>query len=225
MTTIPHLRRLGLLIVAASALLWWLTAHTDVFYADGLRYIAQARAIDQGSWRQGFVRSVDHPIYPMAIAAAHGLMGGNDPRDWQIAAQVAAAISGVLLVIPVYLICLEVFGPCQCVAGLFLALLAAVQRSRPCRRSQREHVPAFLELGALGSLAIPTRGRLFWLPLVIGLSVLAYLTRPEGLILPVTLLGSLSCFPCFTRARCHEKTGGGRSECLWRGQFSRRVLS
>ena len=53
---------------------------------------------------------MDHPIYPMAIAAVHRLIGGDRPRDWQMAAQAAAAISGVLLVIPVYLISLEVFG-------------------------------------------------------------------------------------------------------------------
>ena len=75
MTTAQHVRRLGLLMVAASALLWWLAAHTDVFFADGLRYITQARAIGRGAWTQGFVRSVDHPIYPMAIAAVHGLCG------------------------------------------------------------------------------------------------------------------------------------------------------
>ena len=111
MTTAQHVRRLGLLIIGAAALLWWLAVHTDVFFADGLRYIAQARAIDHGSWTQGLVRSVDHPIYPMAIAAMHRLLGGDEPRDWQTAAQVAAAISGVLLVIPVYLVSVEVFGP------------------------------------------------------------------------------------------------------------------
>lgn len=87
MTTAQHLRRLGLLIAAAAALLWWLTAHTDVFFADGLRYIAQAKAIDHGPRTTGLVRSVDHPVYPMAIAAMHRLRGGDDPRDWQAAAQ------------------------------------------------------------------------------------------------------------------------------------------
>ena len=116
----------ALLIFAASALLWWLTAHTDVFFADGLRYIAQARAIDQGSWTQGLVRSVDHPIYPMAIAAVHRVLGGDRPRDWQTAAQVAAAISGVLLVIPIYLVSLEDFRARERMVGLFLDLLAAV---------------------------------------------------------------------------------------------------
>ncbi len=37
-------------------------------------------------------------------------MGGDRPRDWQTAAQVAAAIAGVLLVVPTYLIALELFG-------------------------------------------------------------------------------------------------------------------
>ena len=81
MTTTQHVRRLGLLMVAVSALLTWLIAHTDVFFADGLRYIAQAKTIDHGSWTQGLVRSVDHPVYPMAIAAVHRLLGGNrSPR-------------------------------------------------------------------------------------------------------------------------------------------------
>ena len=40
-------------------------------------------------------------------------------------------------------------------------------------------------------------GRLFWLPVVIVLAVLAYLTRPEGLILPVALLGSLILLSVF----------------------------
>ena len=123
MTTAQHVRRLGLLMVAASALLSWLIAHTDVFFADGLRYIAQAKMIDHGSWTQGLVRSVDHPVYPMAIAAVHRLLGGDDPRDWQTAAQVAAAISGVLLVIPIYLVSLEVFGPSSAWLACFLIYL------------------------------------------------------------------------------------------------------
>ena len=197
MTTIPHGRRLGLLIVAASALLWWLTAHTDVFFADGLRYIAQARAIDQGSWRQGFVRSVDHPIYPMAIAAVHRLIGGHDPRDWQMAAQVAAAISGVLLVIPVYLISLEVFGPASAWLACFLLYLLPFNGHVLADALSESTFLLFWSLGLWAALRFLRDGRLLWLPLVIALSVLAYLTRPEGLILPVALLGSLLLLSVF----------------------------
>ena len=159
MTTIPHLRRLGLLIVAASALLWWLTAHTDVFFADGLRYIAQARAIDQGSWRQGFVRSVDHPIYPMAIAAVHRLLGGNDPRDWQTAAQVAAAISGVLLVIPVYLVSLEVFGPASAWLACFLLYLLPFNGHVLADALSESTFLLFWSWGLWAALRVPAAGR------------------------------------------------------------------
>lgn len=197
MTTIPHVRRIELLIVAASALLWWLTAHTDVFFADGLRYIAQARAIDQGSWRQGFVRSVDHPIYPMAIAAVHRLMGGADPRDWQTAAQVAAAISGVLLVIPIYLISLEVFGPANAWLACFLLYLLPFNGHVLADALSESTFLLFWSWGLWAALRFLREGRLFWLPLVIALSVVAYLTRPEGLILPVALLGSLLLLSVF----------------------------
>ena len=42
-----HLVRITLLMTAALALLTWLAAHTEVMFADGLRYIALAQAIDQ----------------------------------------------------------------------------------------------------------------------------------------------------------------------------------
>ena len=56
-------------MLAAGLLLGWLVMHTEIFYTDGLRYIAQARTIDQGSLTKGLVHSVDHPIYPAAIVA------------------------------------------------------------------------------------------------------------------------------------------------------------
>jgi len=36
-------------MIAATILLGWLAAHTEVFYADGMRYINQAQVIDQGA--------------------------------------------------------------------------------------------------------------------------------------------------------------------------------
>jgi hypothetical protein len=206
MTTIPHVKRLGLLIVAASALLWWLTAHTDVFFADGLRYIAQARAIDQGSWRQGFVRSVDHPIYPMAIAAVHRMLGGDDPRDWQMAAQIAAAIAGVLLVIPVYLISLEVFGAANAWLAVFLLYLLPFNSHVLADALSESTFLLFWSWGVWAALRFLRQGRLVWLPLVIALAVLAYLTRPEGLILPVALLGSLLLLSVFYAGEIPRKS-------------------
>jgi Dolichyl-phosphate-mannose-protein mannosyltransferase len=197
MTTAQHVRRLGLLMVAASALLSWLIAHTDVFFADGLRYIAQAKTIDHGSWTQGLVHSVDHPIYPMAIAAVHRLLGGHDPHDWQTAAQVAAAISGVLLVIPIYLVSLEVVGPSVAWLACLLVYLVPFNGHVLADTLSESTFLLFWTCGLWSTLRFLRAGGLVWVPLLIAFSVLAYLTRPEGLILPVALLASLIMLSLF----------------------------
>ena len=191
MTTAQHARRLGSLIVVAAALLSWLIAHTDVFFADGLRYIAQAKTIEHGSWTQGLVRSVDHPIYPMSIAVVHRMLGGNDPHDWQTAAQVAAAISGVLLVIPVYLVSLEVFGPSSAWLACFLIYLLPFNGHVLADTLSESTFLLFWTWGLWSTLRFLRAGALVWVPLTIAFSVLAYLTRPEGLILPIALLATL----------------------------------
>jgi hypothetical protein len=205
MKPIQHASRIALLIVGASALLLWLTAHTDVFYADGLRYIAQARTIDHGSWKQGLTRSVDHPIYPMMIAGVHRLIGGNDPREWQTAAQIASAISGALLVIPVYLISLEVFGPASAWLACFLIYLLPFNGHVLADALSESTFLLFWSWGLWSALRFLREGRLPWLAIVISLSVLAYLTRPEGLILPVALLGALVLMTCFCASELPQK--------------------
>ena len=69
MATGRHAKRIGLLMLAAGLLLGWLVVHTEIFYTDGLRYIAQARTIDQGSLAKGTVsfgrpsRSIRRPSW------------------------------------------------------------------------------------------------------------------------------------------------------------------
>ena len=63
---------------------------------------------DRGS--EAVARAVDHPAYPLAVAAAHRVRGGNGPTAWQTAAQVASTMVGGLLVVPLYLFALELHG-------------------------------------------------------------------------------------------------------------------
>jgi 4-amino-4-deoxy-L-arabinose transferase-like glycosyltransferase len=190
-TPTPHWRRLGLLMLAASLLLGWLAAHTSIFYTDGLRYIAQAKTIDEGSITQGLVRSVDQPVYPLAIVVVHRLVGGETPRDWQRAAQLAAVAAGVLVVIPLYLIALELFGSsCAWLACLLIYLVPFNGHVLADALSEGTFL-LFWSFGVWASLKLLRTGHLAWLLLVVAASVLAYLTRPEGLVILVSLVAAL----------------------------------
>jgi hypothetical protein len=187
--------RIGLLMLAAALLLGWLAVHTEIFYTDGLRYIAQARTIDQGSLSKGLLHSVDHPVYPLGIVAIHKLSGGDLPRDWQVAAQLAAVISGVLLVIPIYLISIELFGASRAwVACLFVYIVPFNGHVLADALSESTFL-LFWSVGVWSSLRLLRSANLAWLMSVVIASALAYLTRPEGLVILLSLLATLCALP------------------------------
>ncbi len=190
-----HFWRLGWMTIGATFLLGWLIAHTEILFADGLRFIAQARTIDQGAWTKGLVRSVDHPVYPIAIVAAHRLIGGNSPYDWQMAAQLAAASAGVLLVVPIYLIALELFGSSTAWLATVLIYLVPFNGHLLADALSESTLLLFWSSGVWSSLRLLRSGRLTWLFAVVLSSVLAYLTRPEGLVVPVSLVATFMVLP------------------------------
>ena len=79
--------------------------------------------------RGGLLEAVDHPVYPLAIAAAHRLARRRGARGWQSAAQVAAVLAGVLLVVPLYLVARRAVRRPRRLAGLRLDV-----HRRRCRR-------------------------------------------------------------------------------------------
>src|SRR6516225_4457983 len=98
MTSSQHGLRICLLMAATSLLLIWSLQHSEATFADGLRYIRHAQQIDHGAWRVGLIGSIDHPIHPLGIVAAHAVIGGEGPVSWQRAA-VALAFGCILLLI------------------------------------------------------------------------------------------------------------------------------
>ena len=196
-----HLVRITLLMTAALALLTWLAAHTEVMFADGLRYIALAQAIDQGSWKQALAHAVDHPAYPLAVAAAHRLLGGARPEDWQIAAQVASTAAGVLLIIPLYLFALELHGPAAAWLACVLSFLVPLTGHVLADVLSEGMFLFFWTLGCWAALRFLRQGRTVWLVPTIGLAGLAYLTRPEGMLLPLALVATLAVLLIIPSAR------------------------
>ncbi len=200
-TSAQHGVRVGLLMVFAAILLGWLSAHTAILFADGLRYIEQAQRIDQGSWLDGIFKAVDHPIYPLAVAAAHRGVGGEGPLAWQAAAQTVSLLAGVLLVIPLYLVSLELFGPRSAWLSCVLVYLAPLYGHVFGDVLSESTFLLFWMWGLWSALKFLKEGTFGWLPLTIGFGGLAYLSRPEGLLLPAALVATLAAMPLLPATR------------------------
>lgn len=190
-----RLCRIGLLMTLASLLLGWLVAHTDVLFADGLRYIRQAEALTRGVGDVGLKKAVDHPAYPVAVAVAHRIIGGQEPDDWQSAAQLASVVAGVLLVIPLYLVSRDLFGDSAAVPACLLFYVAPLTGHVFADTLSESTFLFFWMCGLWASLRFLKGGAFGWVPAVVGFSALAYLTRPEGLLLPAALLTTLGASP------------------------------
>jgi hypothetical protein len=194
---------IGLLLVLAASLLGWLAVHAEVVYADGLRYIRQARALDRGAWREGLLRAVDHPVYPLEIVAAHRLIGGDpeSPESWQAAAQGVSVLAGVLLIVPLYLVARELFGQASAWLACLLSYAVPLTGHVFADALSESTFLLFWTWGLFTALRFLREGQLVWLAPTLGLSVLAYLTRPEGLLLPVALIATLGVVPGFRGLR------------------------
>jgi hypothetical protein len=202
--TLPqHGFRIGLLTIFAAVLLGWLCRHTDIFFADGLRYIDQARRIDQGAWVDGVFRSVDHPAYPLAIAVVHRGLGGSTPEAWQHGAQVASILAAVLLVLPLYLVSLELFGARVAWLACLLCYVVPLNAHVMADALSESWFLLFWMWGLWTALKFLKDGTFAWLPLTIGFSALAYLARPEGLLLPAAMVATLGLMPLLRSTRLY----------------------
>jgi 4-amino-4-deoxy-L-arabinose transferase-like glycosyltransferase len=190
-----HAIRIGLLMAATALLMSWALRHTEASFADGLRYIRQAEQIDRGAWRDGLIGSIDHPLHPLGIVMAHGLVGGEGPVAWQRAAVALAFGCIVLLVIPLYLLTRDAFGDETAWLGCILVLANPLMGSIVANVLSESSFLLFWTWGLWAAIRFLREGRFLWLPLTIGFGVLAYLSRPEGLLLPLAMVATLGILP------------------------------
>jgi hypothetical protein len=198
-----HGIRIFFVMIGVAGLFGWLNYHSEVSFADGLRGIQQAEAIDRGAWADGVIRSVEHPMHPIAIAAVHRVLGGEGPASWQRAAQATSILGVVLLVIPVYLLTLEIFGPSTAWLGCLLVIANPVMGHVVTNVLNETTFLLFWTWGLWGAVRFLREGRFFWLPLTIGFGALAYLSRPEGMLLPMALVATLVVLPLHRATRIY----------------------
>jgi hypothetical protein len=196
-------RNIGLM-AAALAFLYWIDHHAEVSFADGLRYVREAQQLDRGDYAGGLLRAIDHPLHPLAIAAAHALIGGAGPYDWQTAAQAAAVLALVLAVVPIYLLGRDLFEEeTTAVLGCVLVFANPITAYIAVNVLSETTFLLFWAWGLWASVRFLREGRFLWLPWAIGFGALAYLTRPEGLLLHIALVATLLMLPLHRLTRIY----------------------
>ncbi len=190
-----QLGRLVLLVAGSALLLGWVIKHSEPTSNVGLRSIQQARQIERGGLREALYRGIDHPLHPLLIAATHRLFDGDSPASWQRAALLFSFASTVLLVVPIYLLGRELFGEDAAVLGTVLVLANSLVGSLVVNVQSETSFLFWWSFGLWAAVRFLRGGRFRFLAMTIALGALAYLTRPEGILLPVALALSMLILP------------------------------
>ena len=196
-----HLTRVLILMVAAGGWLAWKADHAAIVFADSLRYIKQAQQIDGGDAAHALFHAIDHPAYPLAIAATHRMIGGTGPAAWEVAGQTASVIAGVLLVVPLYLIAAEMFGGSVAWLAVVLAFLVPVTGQVMGDALSESWFLLLFNCGVWTAIRFLKQGKFGWLPGTVGFAALAYWVRPEGILLPVAMVATLAIIPVMRATR------------------------
>jgi 4-amino-4-deoxy-L-arabinose transferase-like glycosyltransferase len=132
----------------------------------------------------------------------HRVVGGDDsPDGWQRAAQAASVVMGVLWVVPMYLVAAELFGGASAWLAVILALVVPTTAHVMADVLSEGIFLLFWTWGLYTALRFLRDGSFVWLPPTIGFAALAYLSRPEGLLLPMALVACLAAMPLLRSTR------------------------
>jgi hypothetical protein len=187
-TTWADLGLLVLLLVLVVALRAWQMTHTEVMARDSIGYVRIAWQMEHGDWRAVVRAAPQHPGYPLSVLAValpvrRWLVKDDLPYAMQLSAQLASATASVLLVIPTFLLGRALFNQR---VGFWATLLFQCLPSAGRLMGDGLSEPLFL-LWASAAFLFSVRalrdGSLLGFVLAGLSSGLAYLTRPEGLLI------------------------------------------
>ena len=181
-----------LLMLIAVSHRGWLLYHTEVLARDSIGFIRYALEFETDSWPAVLRNNHQHPGYPLSILAVsvpvRALTTSPDADAMMLSAQLASSIAGILLVIPMYFLGKLVFHRA---AGFGAAALFQCLPVPAHILSDGLSEALFLLLAstALAVAVLAMRGSKPWLfALSGGFCGLAYLTRPEGALVPVAVV-------------------------------------
>jgi Dolichyl-phosphate-mannose-protein mannosyltransferase len=194
-----------LLAAAATGIRAWQLTHTAVASRDSIGYSRIAWRLEHGDWRKVIPHAAQHPLYPAALLAVSWPVRHYLPDDlpfaMQLSAQLTSAIAGILLVLPCFLLGRELFDRRVGFGGSFL-FQCLPSSGRVLGDGLSEAVFLLFAAWSLYLAVRALRGRSPVPFALAGLaSGLAYLTRPEGLIIAATTGFVLVATQCVQRWR------------------------
>ncbi len=177
-----------LLLALAGGIRAWVVGHTEVLSRDGITFIDYTLQLESRPWKDVLRGNHQHPGYPLSVLAVslpvRHFLGGTDCVSMQLSAQCASALAGLLLVIPMFYLGKTLFDRG---VGFWAALLfqCLPVSGRILSDGLSESLFFLLTATALLLAVRAVRAgspRLFALCGVC--SGLAYMTRPEGVVVP-----------------------------------------
>ena len=186
----------------SAALLGWVIRHSEPTFADGLRYIHQAERIELRRLARRPVRWRRPPASP----SGNRRDASSDRR--RRPGLVATRGTRALLHLrhrswsfPSICSALELFGEQAAWLACLLVTVNPVVDDIVVNVLSESTFLLWWTFGLWCAVRFLRDGRFLWLPPAIGLGALAYLTRPEGMLLPAALAATLLISPLFRATR------------------------
>ncbi|MHC5081820.1 MAG: ArnT family glycosyltransferase, partial [Planctomycetota bacterium] len=176
---------LGLFLLACAARVI-AALQTRVIAPDGVEYVRLATAFGTGD-AQTALSHPHHPLYPFLVSLARFVMG-----DGTSAASFVSVLFGALAVIPLFLLLRATCGRAASrFAGFLYVFLPPFVRFGADAISEATFHFFLLSALALGTWHLARPGRFASMGLAGVAAACAYLTRPEGIALPLAIVGTL----------------------------------
>jgi hypothetical protein len=182
---------LVILFLLAGVVRFWLIGHTEVTARDGVGFMRYAWQLKTQPWPAVLRENPHPPLYPLTILLVsypvRWLLPGSETVLLQLSAQLTAALAGLLLIVPLYLLGRDLFDRR---VGFWAALLfqCLPPGARVLSDALSEGVFLLLAVTALWlALRAFREGGIIRFGLMGLCSGLAYLARPEGVLIGLAI--------------------------------------
>ncbi len=182
-----HWRRIVCLVALSAVVQGWTVLRNPVPAQDAIVFIQFARQFDHHSIVDTLRSNSQHPLFPWLVCLQHNALSsvlGSDGTSWIRSAQVVAAIAAVLLVVPMYFAGVRLANSLLATGATALfSLLPFTARLGADAMSDSTHL-LFLLIGFWLCIEFLSGRRAAWLAAAGVATGLAYLARPEAMLLP-----------------------------------------